>query len=90
MKEWYFQDGPGFNHQNRVSSMHESLLLHKVQYWHLTYLDVLPNTGMKEKLDGATLENRLKGYIFSILTQASKLSAMATIDQIIEQIVKGM
>ena len=119
MEQWYFEDGSGLNHQNRVSSMQESLLLHKVRSksWYFSYLDALPHAGRKGKLVGAMLENRLNGYsvsaktgyitgtyalagyvqgksgkwyIFSILTQANKSSAMSTIDKIVEQIAKEM
>lgn len=119
MEQWYFEDGSGLNHQNRVSSMQESLLLHKVRSrsWYFSYLDALPHAGRKGKLIGATLENRLNGYsvsaktgyitgtyalagyvqgksgnwyIFSILTQANRSSALSTIDQIVAQIAKEM
>ena len=70
MEQWYFEDGSGLNHQNRVSSMQESLLLHKVRSksWYYSYLDALPHAGRKGKLIGATLENRLKGYSVSAKT----------------------
>jgi D-alanyl-D-alanine carboxypeptidase/D-alanyl-D-alanine-endopeptidase (penicillin-binding protein 4) len=119
MDQWYFEDGSGLNHQNRVSSMQESLLLYKVRNksWYFSYLDALPHAGRKGKLVGATLENRLKGYsvsaktgyitgtyalsgyvqgksgkwyIFSILTQANKGSAITTIDEIVKQIANEM
>ncbi|MFJ7646733.1 D-alanyl-D-alanine carboxypeptidase/D-alanyl-D-alanine-endopeptidase [Lysinibacillus sp. NPDC097279] len=119
MDQWYFEDGSGLNHQNRVSSMQESLLLYKVRNksWYFSYLDALPHAGRKGKLVGATLENRLKGYsvsaktgyitgtyalsgyvqgksgkwyIFSILTQANKGSAISTIDEIVKQVANEM
>ncbi|WP_432702879.1 D-alanyl-D-alanine carboxypeptidase/D-alanyl-D-alanine endopeptidase [Lysinibacillus sphaericus] len=119
MDQWYFEDGSGLNHQNRVSSMQESLLLFKIRQkpWYFSYLDALPHAGRKGKLVGATLENRLKGYsvsaktgyisgtyalsgyvkgksgkwyIFSILTQDNKGSAIATIDEIVKQIAIEM
>ncbi|MFJ7666296.1 D-alanyl-D-alanine carboxypeptidase/D-alanyl-D-alanine-endopeptidase [Lysinibacillus sp. NPDC097195] len=119
MEQWYFEDGSGLNHQNRVSSMQESLLLYKVRQkpWYFSYLEALPHAGRKGSLVGATLEKRLKGYnvsaktgyitgtyalsgyvqgksgkwyIFSILTQANKSSAIATIDDIVRHIANEM
>jgi len=119
MEQWYFEDGSGLNHQNRVSSMQESLLLYKIRSksWYYSYLDALPQAGRKGKLVGATLENRLQGYsvsaktgyisgahalsgyvkgksgkwyIFSILTQANKTSAIPTIDDIVKQIANEL
>ncbi|MFT9819779.1 D-alanyl-D-alanine carboxypeptidase/D-alanyl-D-alanine-endopeptidase [Lysinibacillus sp. NPDC056185] len=119
MDQWYFEDGSGLSHQNRVNSMQESLLLYKVRSksWYNSYLDALPHAGRKGSLVGATLENRMKGYsvsaktgyisgtyslsgyvkgksgkwyIFSILTQANKTSAIPTIDEIVKQIANEM
>ncbi|WP_285396716.1 D-alanyl-D-alanine carboxypeptidase/D-alanyl-D-alanine-endopeptidase [Lysinibacillus sp. fls2-241-R2A-57] len=119
MDQWYFEDGSGLSHQNRVSSMQESLLLYKVRSkpWYYSYLDALPHAGRKGALVGATLENRMKGYsvsaktgyisgtyslsgyvkgksgkwyIFSILTQANKTSAIPSIDEIVKQIANEM
>lgn len=119
MAQWYFEDGSGLSHKNRVSSMQESLLLYKARSksWYNAYLDALPHAGRKGSLVGATLENRMKGYsvsaktgyisgtyslsgyvkgksgkwyIFSILTQANKTSAIPTIDEIVKQIANEM
>ncbi|MGE7944990.1 D-alanyl-D-alanine carboxypeptidase/D-alanyl-D-alanine endopeptidase [Lysinibacillus xylanilyticus] len=119
MDQWVFEDGSGLSHQNRASSMQESLLLYKVRSksWYYSYLDALPHAGRKGKLVGATLENRMKGYsvsaktgyisgthalsgyvkgksgkwyIFSILTQGNKTSAIPTIDEIVKQIANEM
>lgn len=70
MDQWYFEDGSGLSHQNRVSSIQESLLLYKVQSksWYNSYLDALPHAGKKGSLVGATLENRMKGYSVSAKT----------------------
>ncbi|MFE3575900.1 D-alanyl-D-alanine carboxypeptidase/D-alanyl-D-alanine-endopeptidase [Lysinibacillus sp. NPDC059133] len=119
MEQWYFEDGSGLSHQNRVSSIQLSLLLYKVRSksWYSSYLDALPHAGKKGSLVGATLENRMKGYsvsaktgyisgtyalcgyvkgksgkwyIFSILTEANKTSAIPTIDEIVMQIANEM